>query len=282
MPETARWPGQFSEDTFLPRRLAGHECKERVRPENITNAEAEPAAAVTNSYRRIARYYDRLIKPMNAGVRRVADQVLPPEPGWSVLGVGCGTGIGLERHLDVGCHGFGVDVSPAMLERARARLGDRQIVDTFDGAGFPFENHRFDLVTTSLVLHEVEADQRTDLLAEMVRLLNRDGRLLIIDFRFGSLRGLKWRVTKAAIYVIERFGGRYRGYCSLRTQGWIPRPRSPIRYQHRTREGRGRWKHGDPSARGFRSRSGPRLRGRADRCGLGGLGEGLGPHRDEP
>jgi hypothetical protein len=33
----------------------------------------------------------RLIEPMQAGVRKVALDVVPPQPGWHVLDVGCGT-----------------------------------------------------------------------------------------------------------------------------------------------------------------------------------------------
>ncbi len=50
-------------------------------------------------YRRIANVYDRLIEPMQAGVRRVALEVVPPQAEWQVLDVGCGTGTGLARYL---------------------------------------------------------------------------------------------------------------------------------------------------------------------------------------
>jgi len=64
--------------------------------------------------RRIAGVYDRLIEPMQAGERRVALDVVPPQPGWQVLDVGCGTGTGMAPYVAAGCRVIGVDVSGAM------------------------------------------------------------------------------------------------------------------------------------------------------------------------
>jgi ubiquinone/menaquinone biosynthesis C-methylase UbiE len=182
----------------------------------------EPRSAPADPYRRIARYYDRVVEPMSAGVRGVADRVLPPQPGWSVLDVGCGTGTGLERYLEAGCRCFGVDVSPAMLARAHERLGDGADLQLTDGTGLPFEAGTFDLVTISMVLHEVAAERRAGVMAEMARVVKPDGRLLITDFRFGSLRGIKGPLIKAVTFAIERAGGHYSGYRSFRRHGGVP------------------------------------------------------------
>jgi ubiquinone/menaquinone biosynthesis C-methylase UbiE len=170
----------------------------------------------------MARYYDRVVEPMNAGVRDVADRVLPPQPGWSVLDVGCGTGTGLERYVSAGCSCYGVDVSAAMLARARERLGDRADLQLTDGRRLPFEPDTFDLVSISMVLHEIAAERRAGVLAEMARVVKPDGRLLITDFRFGSLRGIKGRMLKAVTFAIERVGGHYSGYRSFRRNGGAP------------------------------------------------------------
>jgi ubiquinone/menaquinone biosynthesis C-methylase UbiE len=173
-------------------------------------------------YRRSAAFYDRLIEPLQAGVRRVALEVVAPQPEWQVLDVGCGTGTGLARYLAAGCAVAGVDVSPAMLARARARLGQGVELHLTRGEVLPFPPGRFDLVTTSMVLHEVAADERSALVAEMARCTKPDGRILITDFRFGSLRGWRGPALRLLNAVIERFAGHYTEYRSFRAGGGIP------------------------------------------------------------
>lgn len=170
----------------------------------------------------MAGVYDRLIEPMQAGVRGVAREVVPPQPGWRVLDVGCGTGTGLAEYLEAGCTVAGVDVSAAMLERANTRLGDAAELHLTDGDVLPFDSGRFDLVTTSMVLHEVPVQARTALVTEMARVATDDGRLLLIDFRFGSLRGWKGPVLRMTSALIERFAGHYSGYRTFKATGGVP------------------------------------------------------------
>lgn len=173
-------------------------------------------------YRRIAGIYDRLVEPMQAGVRRVALQVVPPRPEWQVLDVGCGTGTGLAQYSEAGCAGVGVDVSAAMLEKAASRLGDQAELHLTEGDCLPFKDDRFDLVMTSMVLHEVPADERQEFVTEMARVARPEGRLLFTDFRFGPLRGWKGPTLRAFSSVMERFSGHYTGYRSFRASGGVP------------------------------------------------------------
>lgn len=178
--------------------------------------------SANDRYRRIAGVYDWLIEPMQAGVRTVALDVVPPQPEWQVLDVGCGTGTGIVQYVEAGCTVSGVDTSAAMLEQATARLGDRAELRLTDGDTLPFEDGRFDLVTTLMVLHEVPADERTALVTEMTRVARPDSRLLFIDFRFGSLRGWRGPTFRALSAVIERFSGHYTGYRSFKASGGVP------------------------------------------------------------
>lgn len=173
-------------------------------------------------YRHIARVYDRLIEPMQAGVRRVALDVVPPQSDWKVLDVGCGTGSGMALYAEAGCKVVGVDVSAAMVEMAATRLGDQAMLHLTDGSGLPFDDDVFDLVTTSMVLHEVLASERAALVAEMARVAKPDGSLLFTDFRFGSLRGWKGPVLRAVSEVIERLSGHYSKYRSFKASGGVP------------------------------------------------------------
>ena len=73
-----------------------------------------------------------------------------------------------------------------------------------------------------MVLHEVAAGDRVDLVTEMARVAKPDGRLQLIDFRFGSLRGWKGPVLRAANEVIERFSGHFSEFRSFKASGGIP------------------------------------------------------------
>lgn len=128
----------------------------------------------------------------------------------------------MAPYVEAGCAVAGVDVSPAMLNRARARLGDAAELHLTDGGGLPFADGRFDLVTTSMVLHEVPEEARPGLLDEMARVARADGRLLLIDFRFGSLRGWKGPLFRMLSAVIERFSGHYSQFRSFKRSGGVP------------------------------------------------------------
>jgi len=173
-------------------------------------------------YGRIAGFYDRLVEPLQAGVRSVAIGVASPRPGWRVLDVGCGTGTGLVDYVAGGCEITGVDVSPAMLAKARDRLGDRADLRLTDGGPLPFEAGGFDLVTTSMVLHEVPREARVAFVREMARVAKPEGRLLIVDFHSGPLRWWKGPVLRTVSSVIERFSGHYSGYRSFLAGGGVP------------------------------------------------------------
>lgn len=173
-------------------------------------------------YKRIAGVYDRVTEPMQSGVRGVALRLLPPEPDWSVLDVGCGTGTWLAPYLKAGCTVSGVDVSPAMLKQAEARLGATADLRLIEGGALPYEDGSFDLVLTSMVLHEVDASDRARFIDEMARVTKPDGRLLLIDFRIGSLRGWKGPAFRGISAVIERFSGHYSGYRSFKATGGVP------------------------------------------------------------
>jgi ubiquinone/menaquinone biosynthesis C-methylase UbiE len=128
----------------------------------------------------------------------------------------------MAPYVEAGCVVAGVEVSEAMLERARRRLGESVDLHLTDGNALPFEEGRFDLVTMSMVLHEIPADERTGVLLEMARVTAPGGRLLVTDFRFGSLRGVKGRSLRLVSWIMERISGHYDRYRSFRISGGVP------------------------------------------------------------
>lgn len=148
---------------------------------------------------------------------------MSPQPSWQVLDVGCGTGTGLAGYLEAGCLVSGVDVSEAMLARAETRLEGRGDLHLIDGTSLPFPDAQFDLVTTSMVLHEVPEPDRVAFVTEMARVAKPQGRVLVADYRFGSQRGWKGPAIRTLTGVIERFSGHYSGYRTFRAAGGVPR-----------------------------------------------------------
>lgn len=160
-----------------------------------------------DAYRNVAGIYDRLFDPLNAGLRAIGLKLLPPTAGMRVLDVGCGTGAQLERYRDAGCAVAGVDTSPAMLDVARARLGEEADLRLADASALPWDDASFDLVTSTLVLHEMDPPVRQAVLADVRRVLAGGGHALLIDFRAGRPRSLKGWAFKPFITVVELLAG---------------------------------------------------------------------------
>jgi SAM-dependent methyltransferase len=114
-------------------------------------------------------------------------------PGTSVLEVGCGPGhLSLRLAGEHGLEVTGLDLDPAMIERARANSerawhgaeGSPAFV-LGDVASLPFADNSFDLVVSTLSLHHWAEPTRG--LVEIGRVLRPGGRAIIWDFRPGWL-----------------------------------------------------------------------------------------------
>ena len=206
-----------------------------------------PMDGPIDRYGSIARFYDTVIEPINAPLARRARQMHPLGHGASVLDVGCGTGIHLEEFAKAGAACHGVDLSIAMLTRAENRLADGANLLVASGLALPHRDRVFDLVLGSLLLHELTPEDRTQVIAEMLRVVAADGRVLIIDYRVGRLR-LKGRAWRGITTAIERLAGveHFRQWRCVPRRGRSARS-TPGRREHRTGEGGG-WRQPRPVA----------------------------------
>ena len=149
-------------------------------------------------------------------------ELAPAGAGDRVIDVGCGTGNLLAGYAELGATCTGVDLSPAMLDVARSRLpeADLRVVDATD---LPFADASQDLVLASLFLHELDPDTRSAALAEMTRVADPDGRVVVVDYHAGSLRwqGRGWRAFST---VTERLAGRthYGAWRTYLAEGGLP------------------------------------------------------------
>jgi SAM-dependent methyltransferase len=125
--------------------------------------------------------------------RAIAADIASAAPtGGIVLEVGCGPGhLSTQLARDHGLVVTGLDLDPAMIERARAtagRLGAGVRAPDFvvgDVASLPFPDGSFDLVVSTMSLHHW-ADATAGL-TEIARVLRPEGRALVWDIRPGAV-----------------------------------------------------------------------------------------------
>jgi ubiquinone/menaquinone biosynthesis C-methylase UbiE len=148
----------------------------------------------------------------------------PAGPAMRVLDVGCGTGSHLARYAARGASVTGVDVEPAMLARARRRLGPEAVLVAAAGESLPFGDAAFDLVLTMTVLHALPAESAQRVLAEMARTVRPEGRVLVVDHHPGRLIGIRGRVIRAFTGAVEHAGGRehFRRFRAFLAAGGVP------------------------------------------------------------
>ncbi len=104
-----------------------------------------------------------------------------------VLEMGCGTGNFSEMIAGRVKHLIATDMSPEMLERARARLATHDHVEVRpeDCYGTSFEENTFDAVLLANLLHVVTAP--TEVLKEAGRVLKEGGRIIVLSHTFSGV-----------------------------------------------------------------------------------------------
>jgi malonyl-CoA O-methyltransferase len=148
-----------------------------------------------------ARDYDRHARVQRVVARRLAKRIaaldLPERP--RILEIGCGTGFLTEALIDEGVTGewLVTDISPAMVERCRERIGGYADIRfaVLDGEyGDPGAGAHFDLVCSSLVMQWFDDPAST--LARMLGWLAPRGHCLFSTLASGSFA--EWRAAHDA------------------------------------------------------------------------------------
>jgi demethylmenaquinone methyltransferase / 2-methoxy-6-polyprenyl-1,4-benzoquinol methylase len=150
-------------------------------------------AHVRKMFGSIARRYDLANHVLSCGIdfywrAYAADIVASWQPG-KIADLATGTGdlaLALQRKLP-GADITGVDFLPEMLELARQK-GVRHVV-LADAMSLPFADASFDCVTIAFGLRNLE--NYSTGLAEICRILNTDGHLLVLEFSLPSMPVLR-------------------------------------------------------------------------------------------
>ncbi len=170
-----------------------------------------------DSYQIHAKFYDKLYEPAAKRLRVAGAKLYPPRENLAVLDVGCGTGTQLLLYRMKGCRLCGIDSSPAMLERAKAKLGDSAELQIMDASRMSFADGSFDLVTVVLTLHEMPTAMRTEVVRECRRVTKPEGHVMLIDYHDGPypfLRGWLWKIM-VTFSEISAGARHFANYCDF-------------------------------------------------------------------
>lgn len=116
-----------------------------------------------------------------ARFRQLALQGLNIQPQTKVLDLCCGSGQATQVLVQRSKQVTGLDASPLSLKRAGRNVPQAEYVKAFAEA-IPFPDNHFDLVHTSMALHEMQPEQRQQIISEVYRVLNPDGYFALVDF----------------------------------------------------------------------------------------------------
>jgi ubiquinone/menaquinone biosynthesis C-methylase UbiE len=153
-------------------------------------------------YERIRRFEDGHF--WYQGMRSITAALLEDrltQPGQRLLDAGCGTGGFLRWAVDHGAfaHVAGIDIGADAIELARGRVPEAELV-VGPLRMLPFADRSFDLVVTNDVLQHVPEGDVPASLAELRRVLDPTGALLVHTNGSASFRRERddWRAYDAA------------------------------------------------------------------------------------
>lgn len=154
-----------------------------------------PSSLVMHS---AVRYYDLLAAFLTLGRERALREriatIARVSPGETVLDVGCGTGslaVVVKRRVGTTGSVRGIDASPEMIERARAKAASARVRVAFDvgrADSLPLPDASVNVVLGTLMMHHLPPLARERFAAEIRRVLRPGGRVLIVDFEAPSRR----------------------------------------------------------------------------------------------
>lgn len=113
--------------------------------------------------------------------RQLALTGLAIAPETRVLDLCCGSGQATQFLVQRSRQVTGLDASPFSIQRARHNVPQAEYVEAFAEA-MPFPDNQFDLVHTSVALHEMEPQQLQKIIQEVHRVLKSGGCFALVDF----------------------------------------------------------------------------------------------------
>jgi len=146
-----------------------------------------PEPEVDESYQAVSELYDDVFRDFRVREDewKFVTANLPPDG--DVLDIGCGNGALLCALSGNVKSAVGVDVSPAMIEKANhnARYEAHVSFDVIEGPRLPYPDQSFDAIVSVLAWRYIDWDP---MVAEIHRVLRPDGVVIIIDMAVSPFR----------------------------------------------------------------------------------------------
>ncbi len=113
--------------------------------------------------------------------RHLALAGLSITPDMQVLDLCCGSGQTTQFLVNYSNHVTGLDASPLSIQRAMQNVPAAKFVEGW-AEDMPLPDQSFDIVHTSVAMHEMEPDQRHQIFQEALRVLKPGGTFTMVDF----------------------------------------------------------------------------------------------------
>ncbi|MHA2397223.1 MAG: class I SAM-dependent methyltransferase [Candidatus Thorarchaeota archaeon] len=113
-------------------------------------------------------------------------EVANPEPGMKILDVGIGTGFLAQRFLEFDCEIWGIDFSSRMLEEARKKVPDANLLQVDVRSEWPAKlKIGFDRIVSTYTLHHLNLEGKIEVVQRMSHdLLGEGGSIIVGDISF--------------------------------------------------------------------------------------------------
>ena len=166
---------------------------------------------------RIAHRYDLLNRLLSCGQdirwRNKIVKNLPQNPELNVLDLASGTAdvlITIANKNKNFASGIGLDMAQKMLTHGRRKIHDANLSSKIsllpaDASFIPLQENLFDAVTMSFGIRNVLDVPQT--LGEILRVLKKGGRALILEFSLPSLNIIKYIYLFYFRYILPKLGG---------------------------------------------------------------------------
>lgn len=187
----------------------------------------------------IAPFYDLLLYPFVAKLRRRLLYICREKNYSKILDVCCGTGDQLKLLHKHGFEAHGVDLSEKMLQESRK--GPHKPMCRFeDATSMSYPDNSFPMAMTTFALHEKPWPISRAIIEEMIRVVEPGGDLLLVDYRFTEESSI---FSTSVIRFIEWNAGgeHFQNFKDYLQYGGIPElvKDLPLEFQSLTKSGMG-------------------------------------------